>query len=222
VKVLPIAVVCLLGCLASSVASAQTGTSAAPVTQGPMTVERLHNGFLISPDVKITEVDHTTSALVGGSAGWVSDETFFVGGGGYWLANQSSTREMWYGGLVVQWLAHSDDRIGFGVKGLFGAGGATGGATVAEPVYPLNFPFGPDGRPLNLDPRPALTIRTVTVPVHEGFFVAEPEANLTLRLTKGVRLAGGLGYRAVSRDHRNGTQLGGVAGSLGLQFNLGM
>jgi hypothetical protein len=218
-KALPIAVAFFIS-FVPLLARAQS--SAAPATQGPMTVERLHNGFLLSPDVKITEVNHTTSELVGASAGWVTDETFFVGAGGYWLANQSNTRKMWYGGLVLQWLAHSDNRIGYGVKGLIGAGGATVGATVSEPVYSLTFPFGPDGRPLNLDPRPALTIRTVTVPVREAFFVAEPEANLTLRLTKRVRLAGGLGYRAVSRDRRDGTQLGGVAGSLGLQFDLGM
>jgi hypothetical protein len=213
------AIVSLTCVLASSLASAQTGGgTSTPVTSGPMTVERLHGGFLITPDAKITEVDHTTSALVGGSAGWVTDETFFIGGGGYWLANQSSTRKMGYGGLVVQWLAHTDNRIGFSVKGLFGAGAATVGATVTELVYPLNGPI------LNNDPlmRPILTTRTAIVPLHEGFFVAEPEANLTLRLTKRVRLAGGLGYRAVSRDRRDGTQLSGATGSLGLQFDLKM
>jgi hypothetical protein len=212
----------LLCCQASGVAWAQSNTT--PVTSGPMTVERLHEGFLIAPDVKISNVDHTTSELVGGSAGWVTDQTFFIGGGGYWLANQSSTRKMGYGGLVVQWLAHSDNRIGFSVKGLLGAGGATVGATVTELIYPPNFPFGPDGRMLtgNQLTQPALTTTTATVRLHEGFFVAEPEANLTVRLSKRVRLAGGLGYRAVSRDRRDGTQLSGATGSLGLQFDLKM
>jgi hypothetical protein len=214
-KTLPIAVACLIA-LAPALATAQS--NAAPVTSGPMIVERLHNGFLIAPDVKITQVDHTTSELVGGSAGWVTDQTFFIGAGGYWLANQSSTRKMGYGGLVVQWLAHTDNRIGFSVKSLFGAGGATVGATVTQLVYPT------DGRILNKDPlaRPIFSTTTVTVPLREGFFVAEPEANLTLRLTKRVRLAGGLGYRAVSRDRRDGTQLSGATGSVGLQFDLRM
>jgi len=218
-------IVCLVCALAPSLVSAQTGgATTPPVTSGPMTVERLHNGFLITPDAKITEVDHATSALVGGSAGWVTDETFFIGGGGYWLANQSSTRKMGYGGLVVQWLAHTDSRIGVSVKGLLGAGGATVGATVTELVYPPNFPFGPDGHMLTGDPltHPTLTTTTATVRVHEAFFVAEPEANLTVRLTKRVRLAGGLGYRAISRDRRDTTQLSGVTGSLGLQFDLKM
>lgn len=223
-RVIPIAATCLAGCLAASAAAAQTATGSAPVTQGPMTVERMHSGFLIAPNVKITEVARTTSELVGGSAGWVTDGTFFIGAGGYWLANQSSARKMGYGGLVVQWLAHTDDRVGFSVKGLFGAGGATVPGTVTQLVYPPNFPFGPDGRMLTGDQlmHPTLTTTTATVRLHEGFFVAEPEANLTVRLTKRARLVGGLGYRAVSRDRRDGTQLGGVAGNLGLQFNLGM
>lgn len=220
-RVFPIAATCII-CVMPSLASAQANT--APVTQGPMTVERLHNGFLIAPDVKLTEVDHTTSGLIGGSAGWVTDETFFIGGGGYWLANQSSTRKMAYGGLVVQWLARTDERVGFSVKGLLGAGGATTAETVTEVLYPPNFPFGPDGHMLTGDPlmHPTLTTTTASVRVRQGFFVAEPEANLTVRLTKGVRLAGGVGYRAVSRDHRNGTQLSGATGSLGLQFDLKM
>ena len=131
---------------------------------------------------------------------------------------------MAYGGLVVQWLARTDERVGFSVKGLLGAGGATTAETVTEVLYPPNFPFGPDGHMLTGDPlmHPTLTTTTASVRVRQGFFVAEPEANLTVRLTKGVRLAGGVGYRAVSRDHRNGTQLSGATGSLGLQFDLKM
>jgi len=217
VKAFPIAIASFVCCLAAGASSAQTGT--APVTSGPMTVERLHSGFLIAPDVKITEVAHATSALVGGSAGWLTDGTFFIGGGGYWLANQSSARKMGYGGLVVQWLARTDDRVGVGVKGLFGVGTATVPGTVTQMMYPPNVPFGPDGR---MDPTIRPTLTTSSVRLREGFFVAEPEANLTVRLTRHVRLAGGLGYRAVSRDHRDGTQLGGAVGSLGLRFDLGM
>ena len=61
----------------------------------------MHSGFLAAPDIKVTEVDHTTSALAGGYAGWLADETFFIGGGAYWLANPDSDRRMAYGGLVL-------------------------------------------------------------------------------------------------------------------------
>jgi hypothetical protein len=221
-----LALVLSLLCAPAFAFAQQAGASTAqPIsTQGPMTVERLHNGFLIAPDVKITDVARTTSELVGGSAGWVTDQTFFIGAGGYWLANQSSTRRMGYGGLVVQWLARTDERVGFSVKGLLGAGAATVAATVTQVSYPPNFPFGPDGRMLTGDPlmHPTLTTTTATVRLHQGFFVAEPEANLTLRLTKRMRLAGGLGYRTVSRDRRDGTRLSGATGSVGLQWNSGM
>src|ERR1043166_9045012 len=96
---------------------------ATPVMQGPMTIEAIHSGFLAAPDVKVTDFDHKTSPLVGGYAGWVTDDTFFIGGGGYWLADSHrSDREMAYGGLVLQWLARKDSRIGFGAKGLIGGG----------------------------------------------------------------------------------------------------
>ena len=32
---------------------------------GPMTVERIHSGCLAAPEVKVTEIDHKTSELVG-------------------------------------------------------------------------------------------------------------------------------------------------------------
>ncbi|MBI3403506.1 MAG: hypothetical protein HY048_19005 [Acidobacteria bacterium] len=213
-----------LFCAPAFAIAQQAGASTAqPIgTQGPMTVERMHTGFLITPGVKITDVARTTSELVGGSAGWVTDRTFFIGAGGYWLANQSSTRKMGYGGLVVQWLARTDERVGFSVKGLFGAGAATVPGTATQVLFPPNYPFGPDGHMLTGDPLMHPTMTTTTVRLRQEFFVAEPEANLTLRLTKRVRLAGGVGYRAVSRDHRDGTQLSGVTGTVGLQWDVGM
>jgi hypothetical protein len=61
VVLLPLVTVTLLFVTA---ASAQTPT---PVTQGPMTVQCVNTGFLAAPDVKVTEVDQTTSALAGGN-----------------------------------------------------------------------------------------------------------------------------------------------------------
>ena len=78
--------VSVIGWLVPLSAAAQPGSVATPRTQGPMIVEPIHSGFLAAPDVKVTEVDRRTSELVGGYAGWVTDDTFFVGGGGYWLA----------------------------------------------------------------------------------------------------------------------------------------
>src|SRR5712691_8783426 len=124
----------LMLCFLPIAAAAQTtpGGAAAPASQGPMIVERVHSGFLVAPDFKITEVDKKTSELAGGYAGWVTDDKIFIGGGGYWLANQSRDREMAYGGLMVQWLARTNERFGLSAKGLVGGGRATLSSSVSD------------------------------------------------------------------------------------------
>jgi hypothetical protein len=208
----------VMACFVPLSAAAQSGATATPVTQGPMTVEVIHNGFLAAPDVKVTEVDHKTSELVGGYAGWVTDDTFFVGGGGYWLANpHGNDREMAYGGLVVQWLARRSSRVGFGAKGLVGGGEATLSDTIT--ITPRVPEFRTvDGRIPT--PAPALVQR---VRFREGFVIAEPEALLFLKLTKGMRLAGGVGYRFTGIEHRGleGDRLNGATGSIALQIGGG-
>jgi len=109
--------VSVMTCVVPLSAAAQSRAAATPATQGPMIVETIHSGFLAAPDFKITELDGRTSGLVGGYAGWVTDDTFFVGGGGYWLANTNrNDPEMAYGGLVVQWLALKSGRLGLGMR----------------------------------------------------------------------------------------------------------
>ena len=172
-------------------AAAQSG-GAAPVGQGPMTVERVPSGFLVAPDFKITEVDRKTSALAGGYAGWLTDDTFFIGGGGYWLANRASDRQMAYGGLVVQWLARRNEAFGFGAKALVGGGQAT---------------MVSDGNDIHIQDLDRDRFPTTRFRFHEGFFVAEPEVNLLVRLTKHVTLTGGAGYRFIGAEGRDGSRL---------------
>ena len=190
-------------------------------TQGPMIVERVTSGFLVAPDFKVTEVDRRTSELAGAYAGWVTDNTLLVGGGGYWLANQSRDREMAYGGLVVGWLARTDRRFGFGAKTLVGGGQATLSATGDMFGRPdgRDGPLGrlqlPDGRP-GLQPIPNSRVR-----FHEGFFIAEPEANLLVNLTRRLRLTAGVGYRLIGGARSADDRLRGVSGSLALQIGGG-
>lgn len=185
---------------------APAAASAQP-TQGPMTVERLHNGWLAAGDVKLTEVSRKTSALVGGQAGWVIDDAIFVGGGGYWLANGSRDRRMAYGGLVLQWLQRPRARVGFGAKALVGGGQATLSRTIGIPV-PLPLPLSR-----------GLAIRDANVRYEQNFLVAEPEANVSLRLFGSLRLTGGVGYRFIASEGRDGNRLRGVTGSVGLQIS---
>ena len=198
-------------------ASAQTPPAAAPASQGPMIVERIHSGFLVAPDVKVTEVDKKTSELVGGYAGWVTDQTFFIGGAGYWLANQSHDREMAYGGLVVQWMMHANRRFGLSAKGLVGAGRAT----LSSPLSDILVRGGNSRRRIDQGDLRRAPITNTNVRFREDFLVAEPEVDALVRLTKHLRLTVGAGYRFTGGEGRDDTRLRGPVGSLGLQIGGG-
>ena len=206
----------LMLCLLPMTASAQTATGAAPASsQGPMIVERLHSGFLAAPDFKVTEFDHTTSELLGAYAGWLTDDTFFIGGGGYWLVNESHDREMAYGGLVLQWLVHANSRVGFGAKGLIGGGEATLSSTLSNVIVRGDVHGRIDQNDLMNAP-----IAYTHVHFYEGFFIAEPEADLLLRLTRHLRVTVGAGYRFTAGAHDD-SRLHGAVGSIGLQIGGG-
>jgi hypothetical protein len=181
-----------------------------------MIVERVKSGWLAAPDLKITSVNRRTSALVGGYGGWLADQTLLVGGGGYWLANGSHHRELAYGGLVVGIMGRTNRAVGFGAKTLVGFGQSTLSASATQLVFPF-----PDRRGI----RPAVsappTLRTVTVHVRDDFFVAEPEANAFVHLSRNFRLTGGVGYRFVGGAHNRNDELGGVSGSVSLQIGGG-
>ena len=198
--------------LAPAPASAQAPSG------GPMVVERIHSGFVIAPDVKATEIDHRVSPLLGVYGGWLADDTFLVGAGGYWLVdNHHNDREMAYGGLVVHWLVWNSGRVGLGAKGLFGGGEATLADTVTITPRVPEFRT-PDGRGPTTAPALVQRIR-----VRDGFLLAEPEAQLSLKLMKQLRLAIGAGYRFTGTDRRSfgGDRLNGATGSLALQIGGG-
>ena len=204
-------------------AAAQSSDVDQPTSQGPMTLERIHSGLVVAPDFKITEVDHTTSGLAGAYAGWLTDETILIGGGGYWLANQASDRKMAYGGLVLQWLAIKDRRIGFSAKGLVGGGRATLGDTITQLARVPEITNAPLR---GFDPRTAdrLTRGTLTntrVRFRRDFFLVEPEADIVVRLARNVRLTGGVGYRLTSSEGRDDDRLRGTTGTLAIQIGGG-
>ena len=176
-----------------------------------MTVERVESGFLVAPEVKVTRFDRRTSELVGGYGGWLSDQTFFIGGGGYWMANRSRDRGLAYGGLVVGVMPRANRTVSFGVKGLLGAGRATR----LETVTLL------DNRDVRFDGRviPQIFPPIVTnIRVREEFWVAEPEANVLVRFSRHVHLAAGASYRFVGRERGTRDGLNGPSGSIAVQF----
>jgi hypothetical protein len=197
-------------------ASAQTGGAALDLTpadqqsQGPMIVERVHNGFMVAPDFKFTEIDHRSSGLAGGYAGFVFDEHFFVGGAAYVLASERRGRDMAYGGLLLQLLSGGDGPFGFSAKALLGGGSAESTATAQ---------FVDRGRLISEPFR-----------VRQDFFVAEPELDALVHIASHVRLAVGAGYRFTGYAHRRNDdafdgpgrpRLDGAVGSVSLQIGGG-
>jgi len=189
-------------------ALAVPAAATAQPASGPMIVERIQSGPLIGADAKVTDIDHHTSELLGGQLGWVFDEAFFVGGGGYWLANGSPDRRMAYGGAVLQWFGRTGERIGFGAKTLIGGGEATLADTFTTLV------------PVRLGPGARITTesRTASIRFRRDFFVAEPEVNVFLGLTRHVRVSGGVGYRLIAARGRDDDRLRGATGTVGFQI----
>lgn len=203
--------------LLPAAAAAQTDPPATPNTQGPMIVERVHSGFLVEPDVKVTRFDRKTSELVGGYGGWLTDETLFIGGGGYWLANPRDDRRLGYGGVVVQWLFGPRDPIGFTVKGLVGGGQSTTTRSLTQ-LVPVRDMHGmpPFGR-TDADQYVPTTVR---FRARQAFFLAEPEIDLLLRVSSRVRITAGAGYRFTGADrHDRGfdARLDGPVATFGVQ-----
>src|SRR5262245_58449791 len=184
-------------------AQTQAQSSAQPQTAtpgGPMTFERIQDGPLAAPEVKITQFDGDSDALLGGYAGWLTDNRLFIGGGGYWLLTGSHNHELGYGGVIVQWLAHTNAPFGFGIKGLVGGGWAT---------LPQSFvTYDRRGRP------------TVVGLHSDGCFVAEPQVDALIRVSRHTRLTVGAGYRFTAGSH-NDSDISGPVGTIGFQFGGG-
>ena len=224
------ALVCtLIGGAPADAAAQDAAPAAQPVTQpSRMQVTQLKSGWLAAPDVKFTNVDDHAATFAGGYAGWVTEGTFLVGGGGYWLANGSDDLEMAYGGLVLEWLARTDKRIGFGARTLIGGGSATIGMSYTDlygPITPVVLGgepvrFGHHGprRPRGFDPG-SLADRSFRV--SENFFIAEPQANVLFALTNWMRINAGVGYRLIGGTSLLDDRLHGVSGTVALQFGGG-
>ena len=208
----------LIAFLVPIAASAQTSdapaldlAAAAQASQGPMTVQRIHNGFLAAPDFKITDFDHKTSGLVGGYAGVVFADAVFIGGGGYGLVTDTQNRSLGYGGLIMQWFGRPTETLAFSGKMLMGWGSAE--TTEAFQV---------------VDNRGRTTIQPARV--HQDFYVFEPEVNGLVRFSRNLRLAVGAGYRFTGNGwyHNNyyygypsNTSPSGWTASVGMQIGGG-
>jgi len=160
------------------------------------------DGFVIAPDYRITDINHHTAQMVGAYGGYVFAKQLLVGAGGYWQADSTDGAHMVYAGPVVEWRMFPDRTVGLNLHGLVG-----GGWRYFDDDF-YNWRIRSD----RFLPPPG------TRPVrhgwyNDGFFVAEPEAQVVVRLGSWIRLQGGAGYRATSADG-----LSGASGSVSVQF----
>jgi hypothetical protein len=201
--------------LATSGTSAVAQRAPAP-SSGPLVVERIQSGWLFSPDARVTDLGGETGALAGGYLGRITDRTWVIGAGGYYLTNREDDFKLAYGGPVVELLIRADRRIGFGVRTLVGAGTATLPRLASDFIDPRRLQSTRSSK----NPRSGfqLTNPDATVAVRDDFFVAEPQVNVMWNLSPGQRLVFGLGYRAVSHAPRLGDQIDGLSGSVSFQL----
>src|SRR4029077_20079631 len=110
---------------------------------------------------------------------------------------------MGYGGVVVGWQVNADQPISVLARGLFGAGEAT-----VDGATPVVFFSDRDHPITGLDSR--------VIRYRNSFFVAEPEIDMRLRVSKAVGVTLGAGYRAISGSQGFWRLLRGATGSVAL------
>lgn len=214
-----IAYACVCTVLLGSRALAADDTAQPPSAPGPMKVERVSDGFAVAPDFKVTRIGGKTGEMAGVYGGWMIDNTLLLGAGADWLTSGSNVRGLAYGGFVAEWLQRTDRPLGYSLRGLVGFGEAT----FNDNVTVVTREFDRDGRvvPAPFDRTPTLTTTTIPVRFRRDFFVAEPQANVLVRLSPRMRINVGAGYRFIGADNRSSdvaNRLKGVTGTVAFQI----
>ena len=220
------AFVLIAAMFAASAASAQTAQTAqnppAAPTNGPLILERIHNPWVLAPDFKVTDLDDRTGEMAGAYGGKLLDEKLLIGGAVYWLANSERDFKVTYGGVLVGWQSREFGRIRFGGRGLAGVGRATLGFDVTAlrgvPQQPTavrgDIRFGAVDPRVQQAPQPIRTRFAAT----DDFFLVEPQADVSARITKMIGVSCGVGYRQTANGDVLRDRLNGVSANLAVQF----
>ncbi len=101
-----------------------------------------HGGFG-GTVVKFSQIDGEFAVFAGGYGGWLINHTFMIGAGGYGLTNREPELTMGYGGVILEYIAPSNNLIHFFGNVLIGAGSEGQGAEqeffVVEPAVHLEL-----------------------------------------------------------------------------------
>ncbi len=188
-----------LALLCAGATGAQAQTPGGP-SSGPLVLERIESRFVIAPEYKVTDIDGRTGQLAGVSAGVLTDESMYLGGAIYSLANRSDDFELTYGGLLIGWTVPAGSKVRFGGRGLLGLGTATLGdaVTVRTPRSPIT--------------------RTVLFVQQDDFVFAEPQAQAHVSVSSHIAVDAAAGYRFAGMDDFLDDRLNGATGSLAVQI----
>jgi hypothetical protein len=158
-------------------------------------------------EVKFTNIDNDFAVLAGARGGWIINHRLILGAGGYGLVQDNINRypigferynflTMGYGGFMME-LDFNPHKLVHG-SGLILIGGGELSRAISAPYY-----WEPLGN------------------TEDGFFVVEPEVNVTVNMTSFMRISTGASYRFVSDVEMNGLtneDISGPAASLTLRF----
>jgi len=190
-----------------------------PVQKGPLVFQPVQNGPVGAPEVKFTEIDNHFGTLVGGYFGWLLDDTFLIGGAGYWLADGAYDRGIAYGGIELGWYAKLGSITRFGARGLIGAGSGTAAQTYTYTSYfDQGMRHDHGSTPPDYGTGQPVTARYIYT---TGFFVAEPQASFIIRLADGISIDATAGYRFIGAAGSLNDQLRGATGGVTVRFGGG-
>ncbi len=181
----------------------------------PLVLEPMENGIVLAPEVKVTKINGQVGTLAGGSAGWVNDTHFLIGGAAYWLTDRKGdSRNLGYGGLLVGWFFDSGRPVSVSARTLVGFGRISETATLAIPYCALPEEY------LCFKARVPDALVQPRVRFRRDFLLAEPEIDVVARLSRLVSLTAGAGYRLAPDYQRADVRLNprGATGAFAVQF----
>lgn len=182
-----------------------------------------------APELRLGNINNTSSLFVGGRGGWIIGHQFVLGGAGYGLATNNtfdhtenlldgndnmvndSIRSlkigMGYGGVLIEYILMPQKPVHFSFPLIIGAGGANVGSNINNQTT--------NGTSQNWTSYESVE--------SSSFFIVEPGVNVELNLTKFMRLSCGANYRLVTGTNLlrlNDSDFSGLAFNFALKFGV--